>query len=63
MHFTLPSLPSNLAQCQLNMGKLFLECLIHVFFQVRWFYVFNNSCLEERNTFVYDLHHPDFMVN
>lgn len=38
--------PSDLAQCQLDVRKLLLEGLIHVLLQVRWFYILDYSRLQ-----------------
>lgn len=39
------TLPSDLAESQFNMRKLVLECLVHIFLQVGWFYILDNCCL------------------
>lgn len=50
------TLPSYLAEGQFYMRKLLLECLIHVFLQVRWFYILNNRRLQkDKETFVVDV--------
>lgn len=44
------SVPSYLAQGQLDVRKLLLEGFIHVLLQVRWFHVLNNCRLQRQKT-------------
>lgn len=38
--------PSDFAEGQLNMRKLFAECFVHVFLQVGGLHIFNDRCLK-----------------